>query len=117
MDISNNSKVQELLDKLVLTAKNNDLDITEAQARTELEFALLEYYNDRHFTPTDEQPFETIYSGVIIQLAISSLAKIGAEGETSHSEGGVSRSYDSSSNYPLALTRKIIPLAKGVDDF
>ena len=65
--------------------------------------------------PTDDKPFEEIYAGIIIQLAISSISKYGAEGETSHSEGGVSRSYDNASNYPLSLTRKIIPLAKGVD--
>ena len=120
MDFENNPKVTALVTKLRNRLDAEDLssfDYSDEILQLEISNALLEYYNDRHFTPTDEQPFETIYSGVIIQLAISSLAKIGAEGETSHSEGGVSRSYDSSSNYPLALTRKIIPLAKGVDDF
>jgi hypothetical protein len=91
------------------------MEISSDDAVSEIEMALLEYYNDRHFNPTEEKPYEDIYEGIIIQLALSSIAKYGAEGERAHSEGGVSRTYDNASNYPLKLTQKIIPLAKGVD--
>ena len=47
-------------------------------------------------------------------MAVSAINKRGAEGETYHSEGGLIRNYDSGSPYPLKLTQKIIPLAKGV---
>ena len=115
MDFDGNTKINELTQKLIQKIRLRGLDVTPEEASDEIQNALLEYYNDRHYTPTDEKPYEDVYSGIIIQLAISSISKYGAEGEVSHSEGGVSRSYDNASDYPLSLTRKIIPLAKGVD--
>ena len=115
MDFQNNEKVQKLVIRLVSRASEKGLTITNEEAQYEIEDALLEYYNDRHYTLTENKPYEDIYAGIIIQLAISSISKSGAEGETSHKEGGINRVYDNASNYPLSLTRKIIPLAKGVD--
>ena len=115
MNFASNTKVIALVDKLKEKATAKGLSITDNDAEDEIQAALLEYYNDRHYTPTDEEPFEDIYASLIIRLAISSISKYGAEGEISHSEGGVSRRYDNASDYPLSLTRKIIPLARGVD--
>ncbi len=115
MDFENNEKVMILVEKLKKRIESKGLSATEEDAIEEIQNALLEYYNDRHYTPTEEKPYEEIYAGIIIQLAISAISKYGAEGETSHSEGGISRGYDNASDYPLSLTRKIIPLAKGVD--
>lgn len=118
MDFDNNIKVQKLVEKLKTKIEAEDLNIPSAKdeiLKMEIENALLEYYNDRHFTPTEEMPYEDIYSGLIIKLALSAIAKYGAEGENYHSEGGVIRTYDNAGDYPLALTRKIIPLVKGVD--
>ena len=109
------SMLDTLVEKLINKAQRRDLKIDEETAIDEINSALLEYYNDRHYTPTNDKPYEEIYGDLIVQLALSSIAKAGAEGEILHSEGGVSRTYDSASDYPLALTRKIIPLAKGVD--
>lgn len=110
----NNSKIQELAEKIKNRLEKKEVQIDEDDIYDELKLALLEYYNDRHFNPTESEPFEDIYAGIIVQLAISSIMKRGAEGEKGHNEGGVSRTYDSASDYPLDLTRKIIPLAKGV---
>lgn len=118
MDFDSNVKVQKLVEKLKQRLRGADLDTSEYKDDTlklEISNALLEYYNDRHFTPTDDKPFEDIYAGIIIELAVSALMRYGVEGENYHSEGGVIRTYDNTSPYPLALTRKIIPLAKGVD--
>ena len=114
IDFENNIEVQKLADRLKKKIENLDVTLNDEDILEEIEFALLEYYNDRHYEPTDSQPFESVYSGIIIQLAISSILKRGAEGEKAHSEGGVSRNYDNASGYPLSLTRKIIPLVKGV---
>jgi len=116
MNFSTNTKVQALVTKLKAKALVKGLTVSNDDAEDEIEAALLEYYNDRHYTPTEEEPFEEIYASLIIRLAISSIAKYGAEGESSHREGGVSRTYDNASDYPLSLTRKIIPLAQGVDE-
>lgn len=114
VDIVNTIEFQKLVEKVRARVENQDLEISEDDLKDEVLFALLEYYNDRHFSPENGEIYESIYEGVIIQLAISSIFKRGAEGEKSHSEGGVNRGYDNASNYPLSLTRKIIPLAKGV---
>lgn len=114
MDFVQNEKLNRLVNKLIIKAKSRGFNITQTDAEMEIESALLEYYNDRHYVPTEEKPFEDIYEGIIIQLALSAVSKMGAEGEKYHSEGGVIRTYDSAADYPLALTQKIIPLAKGL---
>ena len=114
MDFVENGNKQKLINKLIVMAKSRGFEINQTDADFEINNALLEYYNDRHYTPTDEKPYEDIYEGIILQLALSAVAKYGAEGENYHSEGGVIRTYDSAANYPLALTQKIIPLAKGL---
>ena len=115
MNFRDNEKITALVTELQRRSENKGIILSNDDAQSELQDALLEYYNDRHFTPTDEKPYEDIYEGIILQLAMSSILKWGAEGETRHDEGGISRIYDSASNYPLKLTQKIIPLAKGVD--
>lgn len=114
MDFVENDKKRKLVNKLITMAKSRDFEINQVDAEIEIENALLEYYNDRHYVPTDDKPYEDIYEGIILQLALSAIAKRGAEGEKYHSEGGVIRTYDSGDYYPLTLTQKIIPLAKGV---
>ena len=114
MDFVKNGKNQKLVNKLIIMAKSRGFEINQQDAEIEISNALLEYYNDRHYTPTEEKPYEDIYEGIILQLAISAISKYGAEGEKYHSEGGVIRTYDSGDYYPTTLTKKIIPLAKGV---
>lgn len=114
MDFERNEKVNILVNKLIERAKSRGFEINQTDAETEIENALLEYYNDRHFEPTEEEPFESKYEGIIIQLALCAVSKYGAEGEKYHSEGGVIRTYDSGDIYPTSITNKIIPLAKGL---
>ena len=45
-------------------------------------------------------------------MCISSIAKYGAEGESLHSENGISRTYSSGGDYPKELLSQIIPLIK-----
>lgn len=68
----------------------------------------------RRYVPTQEKIVEQQYYSLIIELAISAISKYGAEGQTSHSENGISRSYENGSVYPKSLLSKIVPLAKGV---
>lgn len=114
IDIRTHERTLILVQRLIDVAERRDITIGQEEALDEIEDAILEYYNDRHYTPTQKEPFEKIYEGIIVKLALSSVLKKGAEGEKSHNEGGVSRVYDTSSEYPLAITQKIIPLAKGL---
>ena len=45
-------------------------------------------------------------------MCVAAIAKIGAEGQTSHSENGVLRNYGSAIDYPRELLRQIVPLIK-----
>lgn len=50
------------------------------------------------------------YHGVQVEIAAYMLNKRGAEGEKSHSENGISRSYESG-DIPDSLLRRIVPMA------
>lgn len=60
--------------------------------------------------PFGEQPteIESKYKDLQIRIAVEMYNKIGVEGQTSHSENGVSRSY-SSANVSEELLREITP--------
>ena len=62
--------------------------------------------------PFGEQPaeIEEKYKDLQIRIAVEMFNKRGAEGETAHSENGVSRSY-SSANVSEELLREITPKA------
>ena len=53
------------------------------------------------------------YAAVQVEIAAYMLNKRGAEGQTSHSENGISRSYEDG-DIPKSLLNQIIPLAKVV---
>lgn len=52
------------------------------------------------------------YEEVQIEIAAYLISKRGAEGEVTHTEGGVSRTYESA-DIPLALRTRITPKAGG----
>lgn len=54
---------------------------------------------------------ENRYWGLQIRIAVDLYNKIGAEGETAHSENGVSRTYGAE-NVSTDLLAEIIPIAK-----
>lgn len=62
--------------------------------------------------PFGEQPaeIESKYKDLQIRIAVEMYNKIGAEGETSHSENGISRGY-SSASVSEELLREITPKA------
>lgn len=57
----------------------------------------------------DETELPKKYDGVHVEVAAYMLNKRGAEGETSHNENGVSRSYESG-DIPASLLRRITPM-------
>ena len=85
----------------------NDNDILD-----EINDAIFAVNERRRFDATPEKPFEPKYESLIVKLAFASMTKYGAEGESSHSENGISREYDNAGEYPEALLSRIVPLAK-----
>lgn len=76
--------------------------------RQKLKQAIGKVNRARRFTPSENMLYDTKYEDKILELAIIFLAQIGAEGETSHSENGISRSYREEKD----VLREIIPLIK-----
>ena len=104
-----------LLSKLKSVLKAHDFDnneFTDEYLRYEIDRAIGEINRCRRFTPTGTKGYDEKYEYLIIPFCISAIAKIGAEGQISHTENGVSRSYGSSMDYPRELVQQIIPLIK-----
>lgn len=59
---------------------------------------------------TEEDKVPAKYDMVHVEIAAYMLNKRGAEGETAHSENGVSRSYEDG-DIPPTLLRRILPMA------
>lgn len=53
------------------------------------------------------------YARIQISIALELYAKMGAEGEMSHSENGISRTYEAGEISP-SLLRQIVPMCSGV---
>ena len=64
----------------------------------------------RAYPYTEEDPGPAKYDTVHVEIAAYMLNKRGAEGETTHSENGVSRSYEDG-DIPPTLLRRILPTA------
>jgi len=110
---------EELLNKftsdLKILLRNRDFEIDDSDnptLRYEIKRAIAQINRCRRFKATEENPYDKKYEDLIIPLAISSFAKIGAEGETVHSENGITRHYTSGGDYPKELLNEIIPLIR-----
>lgn len=102
----------ELLQK-VLESRDFDMeDMDDDVLEYEIDRAINEINRCRRFTPSKEKPYDIKYESMIVPLTITSFAKIGVEGQTRHSENGVTRSYTTGGDYPKDMLAQIIPLVK-----
>ena len=62
----------------------------------------------------DGRPVERRYQGLQVELALAAYSKRGAEGQTSHSEVGISRHYGTADIYPAELLGRVTPRLRGV---
>lgn len=95
----------------VLLARGFDT-YDDVYLKYEIDRAIGEINRCRRFTPTTKNPYDTKYEYLIIPMIVAAIAKIGAEGQISHSENGVLRNYGSSNDYPKELLSQIVPLIK-----
>lgn len=98
--------------KRKLKSRGLDTMVSEEDLIDEIDDAIFAVNERRRFEATPENPFEAKYESLIVKLAFASITKYGAEGESSHSENGISRKYDNAGEYPEALLSRIVPLAK-----
>lgn len=59
----------------------------------------------------DGKEFPARYNALKVRIAVYLIDKEGAEGEKSHSEGGITRTY-SDSDVPSSMLEEIVPKAK-----
>ena len=105
--------ITEMKEKLKRKLTSRQLTyITSEDINDEINDAINVVNQRRRFESTPSIPFEKQYASLIVKLALASITKYGAEGETSHSENGISRNYDNAGEYPEALLSRIVPLAK-----
>lgn len=109
--VSKYNNLSTLGETLVRKCKARGFNISNDDAIDEIMDAISAVNERRRFIPNDEELFEEKYNSLIVRLSICAIAKYGAEGQTSHSENGISRGYDGGSTYPKALLQEIVPLA------
>lgn len=91
-----------------IIVKDDEIDIL----KDELYRAIQEINKGRRFDATEEKPYDPKYDSLIIPLCVTSFSKIGAEGQSSHSENGITRNYTCGGDYPTDMLDGIIPLVK-----
>ena len=106
------TELTKLQNKLMRKAKRIGLDVTDEDISYEITDAINFVNNRRGFIPTSSCLYEERFSSIIIDLALNALTKYGAEGEISHSENGIGRSYENGGKYPYSLIMQIPPLAR-----
>ena len=109
---SHETELNKLQNKLMRRAKRIGLDVTEEDISDEITDAINFVNNRRGFVSTSSCLYEERFSSIIVDLALNALTKYGAEGEISHSENGIGRSYENGGKYPYSLIMQIPPLAR-----
>lgn len=89
-------------------------DANDLQIELQLEFAKDMINERRGYEPTEEKPIEDKYLSLQVIMTVEALSKEGAEGEKSHSDNGVSRSYENASPYSTTSLNRITPLVKTI---
>lgn len=101
-----------LPDYRIVTTQNNENINDDTVYEEEVKQAIAVINRCRRFNASEEVLYDDKYEDLIIPLSEASLAKVGAEGQTSHSENGIVRGYGSDGKYPSSILRSIRPLIK-----
>lgn len=110
-EFRNNESVQHIFEKIKRKMVRLSLDYADDDIYDEIENAFEAINSRRHFIPTPSVLIEEKYKNLAYELCIVSMVKEGAEGEKSHAENGINRTY-TSSDYPEDMLSRIVPLAR-----
>lgn len=114
-DYKKTNEASTLLEKLKRRLKIRGFNVDDFEDEDlydEIESSIEAVNSRRHFISTDQKLFEDKYKEIVIRLCICSVAKMGAEGQISHSENGVSRTYAGASELPNDILKEIVPLGR-----
>lgn len=98
--------------KAVLEFYGAELPTSDTVIEMEVKSAIGAINRCRRFTPSSDKLYDVLYEDKIVPLAVTGFLKAGAEGETTHTENGITRQYRSGGKYPKDMLSDIIPLAK-----
>lgn len=101
----------EIKYKLKRNCIARELDVNDDILDDEIDNAIEAVNERRNFIASESRPYDEKYSNLIYKLALFSITKIGAEGETSHNENNIYRTYQGA-DYPSDLLNQIIPLVR-----
>ena len=105
--------IEEIREELQTILADYDMELpSDETLDMEIKSAIGAINRCRRFTPTDKALYDVTYEDKIIPLALTSIMKFGAEGETEHSENNVIRRYGNANKYPREMLEDIVPLAK-----
>ena len=108
--------IEDLAKKVYRKAFTRNMSyVTPDDCVDEVISAINDVNERRRYTPTKDVLFEDKYEQIVLKLCMFNIAKYGAEGETSHSENGISRTYENGDASIDSILKKIVPLARGVD--
>ena len=108
--------IEDLAKKVFKKAKSRNMSyITPDDCVDEVVSAINDVNERRRYIPTKDVLFEDKYEQIVLKLCMFNIAKYGAEGETSHSENGISRGYENGDASADSILKKVVPLARGVD--
>lgn len=108
--------IESLAKKVYRKANSRNMSyVTPDDCVEEVISAINDVNERRRYIPTEDLLFEEKYESIVLKLSILNIAKYGAEGETSHSENGISRGYENGDASADSILKKIVPLARGVD--
>lgn len=65
------------------------------------------------FGPPEGATVDTRYEHIQLQIAVELFSKMGAEGQTAHSENGINRTYEAA-DVSASLLKRIIPICGSV---
>lgn len=115
METEVDEAIKKLQERLKRKTISRDLNVTDEDIEDEINDAIAFVNNRRSFKATSDLLYEKKYESLIVDLALSAIAKYGAEGEDSHSENGISRGYENGGKYPYSLVLQIPPIATSPD--
>jgi len=96
----------------ILKEMGYEAPVGQTILQMEIKNAIGEINRCRRFTPSENALYDIKYEDKILPLAIAGFLKTGAEGETSHSENNITRTYENGGKYPDSMLADIVPLAK-----
>ena len=102
-----------LIDNVLLLVNDDENQITAQVAQVYLDTAIEAIFNRLYPLADDETPIDipTKYNSKAVSIAVYLINKAGAEGELTHTEGGITRQYEAA-DVPPSMVKDIVPVGR-----